>query len=572
MHSENQIRRKVLVVDDELINRELLGFIVGRDYDVIYAENGVEALEQVKQNQNTLSLILLDLLMPEMDGYELLDILNHDEELRRIPVIVLTSEKSAEVQALHQGAVDFIPKPYDMPEVILARVQRSIQLAEGNNLIHENERDTLTNLYTKVFFMQYARQYDRYYPEMATDAIVLNINRFHLVNELHGRDYGNKILKTLAELVQEIAERTGGLACRYEADMYYLYIPACSDYDALVKQFSESFIERTDSAKISIRIGVYQNADMSIDMEQRFERANTVCASLRSSYQTAYMVYDNQLHEKELYQEKLITEMDSALAERQFKVYFQPKYSIQGNRPVLSSAEALIRWIHPETGMISPGVFIPLFESNGLVHKLDRFVWNGAAEQIRKWKEKYQISIPVSVNVSRIDVYDPEFENEITEIVRVNELEPAEVLLEITESAYTENSSQIIETVNRLRAIGFRIEMDDFGSGYSSLNMLTLLPIDALKLDMQFIRNITTSEKAYKMVELMLEIAAFLNVPVIAEGVETEEQYQLLKKAGCDIIQGYYFSKPLPAEEFEKLIEKEKQQKWEDANSDKKSN
>ena len=557
MHSETQIRRKVLVVDDEIINRRLLGFIVSRDYDVIYAENGVQALEAIKQNCTTLSLILLDLLMPEMDGYELLNILGHDEELRRIPVIVLTSEKSAEVQALHLGAVDFIPKPYDLPEVILARVQRSIQLAEGNTLIHENERDSLTNLYTKVFFLQYARQYERYCPEIQTDAVAININRFHLVNELHGRDYGDKILKTIAELILEIAEQYGGLACRCESDMYYLYIPHCEDYEQLVKQFTQKFAEMTDSAKISLRIGVYQNADMAVDMEQRFYWASAACTGLRNSYHTDFRIYDNQLHEKELYQEKLITEMDTALAEHQFRVYYQPKYKIQGNRPVLSSAEALIRWIHPETGMISPGVFISLFESNGLVHKLDRFVWNEAAAQIRQWKEKYQFSLPVSVNVSRIDIYDPDFEAEMANIIKTNVLNPAEMLLEITESAYTENSTQIIDTVNRLRDSGFKIEMDDFGSGYSSLNMLTMLPIDALKLDMAFIRNITTSNKAFRMVELMLEIAAFLNVPVIAEGVETEEQYQLLKKAGCDIIQGYYFSKPLPAEEFEKLIEKE---------------
>lgn len=557
MQSETTIKRKVLVVDDELINRRLLGFIVSRDYDVLYAENGVQALEVIKKNIGTLSLVLLDLLMPEMDGYELLQTLNHDEELRRIPVIILTSEKSAEVQALQLGAVDFIPKPYDMPEVILARVQRSIQLAEDNILILENERDALTNLYSKGFFLQYARQHDRYYPDMQMDALTFNINRFHLVNELRGRVYGDDILKIIAELLQAYTVKAGGLACRCDSDLFCLYTSHIEDCDIFLAEFVKAFEERTDHAKITIRIGICQNSENSVNLEQRFDHANAACAKLRHSYHTEYAIYDNQLHEKELYQEKLISEMDNALAERQFKVYYQPKYNIQGEKPVLASAEALIRWIHPETGMISPGVFISLFESNGLIKKLDHFVWKEAAAQIQRWKEQFGRTIPISVNVSRIDVYDPNLENELEQILVEHSLQPEELLLEITESAYTENSSQIVEKVKNLRSKGFRIEMDDFGSGYSSLNMLTSLPIDALKLDMKFIRNITQNPKNFRMVELMLDIAKFLNVPVVAEGVETQEQYQLLKDAGCDIIQGYYFSKPVPPEEFAHLIRKE---------------
>ena len=213
--------------------------------------------------------------------------------------------------------------------------------------------------------------------------------------------------------------------------------------------------------------------------------------------------------------------------------------------------------------MVSPAKFIPLFEENGLVQKLDHYVWKETAEQVRRWKEQFGIVVPVSVNVSRLDIYDPELENELLDIVHSNGLETSDILLEITESAYTDNSEQIIQKVEQLRADGFRIEMDDFGSGYSSLNMLTALPIDALKLDMRFVRNICTSEKALKMVELVIEIAEFLNVPVISEGVETVEQYQLLKNIGCDMIQGYYFSRPVPPEEFNQLIEKELAQRKE---------
>lgn len=563
------IHRKVLIVDDEMVNRSLLGFIVSRDYDVIYAENGAQALELIKENEKTLSLIMLDLLMPEMDGYELLKLLHSDPELRRIPVIVLTSEKSAEVQSLQLGAADFIPKPYDMPEVILARVRRSIELAEDNIIINETERDSLTGLYTKSFFYQYAKQHDRYMPNVKMDALVLNINRFHMINELYGRPYGDMVMQKIGEKILALLDTAGGLACRCESDTFFIYIPHRDDYAESFKKNAEIFAAELENPRINLRLGIYENVDMSTDIEQRFDRATLACNKLRgshalnagnthSAYTTSYTYYDTQLHEKELYSERLISEMDKALAEKQFRVFYQPKYNIKGQSPVLASAEALIRWSHPELGMISPGAFIPLFEENGLIHKLDRYVWHSAAEQIRKWKDEYGVSVPVSVNVSRIDIYDPDLENELLDIVSKNGLDPGEYLLEITESAYTDNSQQIVDTVKKLRGDGFRVEMDDFGSGYSSLNMLSALPIDALKLDMRFIKNITENEKDYRMVELMVDIAKFLSVPVIAEGVETEQQYMLLKQAGCDIIQGYYFSRPIPPEEFGLLIEKEK--------------
>ncbi len=219
---------------------------------------------------------------------------------------------------------------------------------------------------------------------------------------------------------------------------------------------------------------------------------------------------------------------------------------MQGDRPKLSSAEALIRWIHPEYGFVSPGRFIPLFENNGLIQKLDRYIFTQVASQIRKWKDELGYFVPVSVNVSRLDLFENDLCKFFTDLVEEYGLDHGDMLLEITESAYTEDSDQLIRTVNELRAKGFKIEMDDFGSGYSSLSMLAMLPLDYLKLDLKFMEQIGEDEKRLKMLKLMLGIAENLSVPTIAEGVETEEQYLLLKDLGCDIIQGYYFAKPQP--------------------------
>jgi len=553
--ARNGIRRLVLIVDDEHVNRRLLGKIIEKEYDVIYAEDGQEALDLIRKREKTLSMILLDLIMPKMDGYELLALLHDDPSLSRIPVIVLTSERTAEVRSLQLGAADFITKPYDMPEVILARVRRSIELAEDSSIISATENDSLTGLYTKDFFFQHSVRHDQYYPEIPMDAIVINVNRFRLINELHGRLFGDTVISTIAGQLNRILDEADGIACRCEADTFYMYISHRDNYEAMLNRIVTELTEVAGNSRINLRMGIYREVDKSIDIETRFDRASFACNSLRNNYKTGFVIYDDSMHEKELYSEKLIGDMDTGVEEKQFKVYYQPKYNITGAEPVLSSAEALIRWEHPEYGMVSPGNFVPLFEENGLVQKLDHYVWREAAAQIKRWKDKYGITVPVSVNVSRIDIYDPDLEQKLLNIVKENGLEPSEYFLEITESAYTDNSEQIIETVKKLREDGFRVEMDDFGAGYSSLNMLATLPVDALKLDMLFIRKICEDDKELRMVQLMIDIAKFLKIPVIAEGVETKEQYELLKKVGCDIIQGYYFSKPVPEHEFEKLIE-----------------
>ena len=226
---------------------------------------------------------------------------------------------------------------------------------------------------------------------------------------------------------------------------------------------------------------------------------------------------------------------------------------------MLSSAEALVRWKHPRLGMVSPGVFIPLFEDSGLIGELDSYVWRATAAHIRDWKERLGVSVPVSVNVSRINMYDNDLAERLKAIVEENGLSCGDLLLEVTESAYTEDSDQIINVVNQLREAGFHIEMDDFGSGYSSLNMISLLPIDALKLDMEFIRSAFKARKDTRLLEVVIRMAEALEVPTIAEGVETAEQMFTLKAMGCDIVQVYYFSRPVPAAEFEQFLLEKRQ-------------
>lgn len=558
MIDSKQIQRPklVLVVDDHEINRDVLGLTLEDDYEVVFAENGKEAMDIMYERVNDLSLVLLDLMMPVMTGFEVLERVRDDSELKHIPIIVLTAEKSAELQALQLGAADFITKPFDVPEIILARVGRIIELSEGRQLISNAEREGLTMLYTRNFFFEYANRLFKYHPETQMDAVVLDIDQFHSINALRGRNFGDDVLRCIGDEIRAFLVETEGIASRFDADRFNLYCSYRDDYQNLLGRFQAKIDELSPSVAIHLRMGIkkWQEGMEPVIM---FDQARAACNMARGNYQNSLMVYDEEMRARELLNQRLIGDLRTALDERQFTVYYQPKYDIQIDPPRLASAEALVRWRHPELGMISPGDFIPLFEGNGLIGLVDSFVWDEASRQVAQWQEKFGLTIPVSVNLSRSDVFDPTLSNRLKSLVEDNGLEYQDIKLEVTESAYTDNAKHVIGVIERLQNHGFHIEMDDFGSGYSSLNMLSDLPIDVLKIDMKFIRNIEQSETDLKLVQLILDIAKYLELTVVAEGVETEGQLLLLQDAGCNLVQGFYFSRPLPPEEFELLIQRE---------------
>lgn len=558
MIRSKQIQRPelVLVVDDQEINRDVLGLILEDQYNVIYASDGREALDMIQKHLEDLSIILLDLMMPVMDGFEVLERVKNDKQMQQIPVIVLTAEKSAELQALQMGAADFITKPFDLHEVIRARVGRIIELSEGRKLISAAEHDQLTMLYTSNFFFEYANRLYQYHPDLRMDAVVLNIEQFHTVNALHGRDFGDEVLRLIGNEIREFLRETEGIASRIDADRFNIYCVKQPDYLALLNRFQEKVNGISQKVNIHLRMGV-KPWRQDVEPVLLFDRARAACNMVRGNFQSPLMIFNEEMRTRELRNQRLLNDLRPAVDERQFQVYYQPKYDIQSNPPRLVSAEALIRWKHPEMGMISPGDFVPLFEGNGLINVVDSFVWREAARQISEWKKKYHFTLPLSVNVSRTDVFDVTLTDRLIALVEENGLDFQDIKLEITESSYTDNEKQLVEIIRKLRERGFEIEMDDFGSGYSSLNTLSTMPIDVLKMDMKFVRYIEENETDLRLVQVVLDIAGYLKLKVVAEGVETEGQFRLLQQAGCDLVQGYYFSRPLPAAEFEKLIEKE---------------
>ena len=435
--------------------------------------------------------------------------------------------------------------------IIIALLIGSISSArKARELIQATEIDKLTGLYNRDFFLEYAAAMSKEHPEVSMDAIVLNIEQFHSINAINGRIFGNRVLRTLGEELHDIAMEYDGIAGRFEADRFDLYCRHLDNHQALFDRLQSKLDTLAPRINIRLRMGVMP-WQPDLDLIHQFDMARTACNMARGSYKEHLIVFNEMVHRQEIYEQRLVNDLRRALDSFEFEIYYQPKFDISGEKPKLVSAEALVRWRHPELGMILPGDFIPLFERNGQIGLIDRYVWEEAARQIVGWYEQYGFTLPVSVNVSRVDLFDPDLEKTLDLILRYYNLDPADFRLEITETAYTENADQVIRVVESLRKKGCKIEMDDFGTGYSSLNMLSTMPVDALKMDRLFISNIDHEEKNLQMASLILGIAKTLKIPVIAEGVETEEQLNLLKSLGCTVVQGFYFSRPLHASDFE---------------------
>ncbi len=544
------LRKKILVVEDNMINREMLCEILDPMYEVLEAENGQEALEILGRYKEEISLILLDIIMPVMDGYTFLSHMKADPNYSPIPVIVTTQSdtEADEVAALSHGATDFVSKPYK-PQIILHRVASIIHLRETAAVMHRVQYDRLTGLYSKEFFYHSANEILRKNPDREYDLICSDIENFKLVNDIYGMPAGDRLLCKVADVYKEFVGEAG-ICGHLNADQFVCLIERHHrDYtDEFFIRVNEQIRALTDMKNLVMNWGLYQVKDRSLLVEQMFDRALMAARSIWGQYGKHFVVFDDEMHNKLVREQAITDEMEQALEEEQFEVYLQPQYNIKKN--CLSGAEALIRWIHPERGFQSPGEFIPLFEKNGFITKLDQFVWQRACAILHEWDQAGYPDIPISVNVSRADIYNVDLPDILMETTKRFHVPPQKLHLELTESAYTENPNQIIENVALLRKLGFLFEMDDFGSGYSSLNMLNNLPIDVLKLDMEFIRNETAKTATTGILYYVIQMAHSMDLHVVAEGVETKEQLERLASIDCDYVQGYYFARPMPYKEF----------------------
>lgn len=550
----------ILIVEDNEINRALLTAILEDSYHVLEADNGRKALEILRDLKNKVSAVITDLVMPEMDGYQFLEVYRSSPEFSNIPVIVSTSQSDSEseVKCLEYGAWDFIKKPYDA-QIIRFRVKNVIERSELyllRKLHYQEQFDTLTGIYIRNMFISQVEKVLKENPDVDFMILHLDIYQFQVYNSVFGMLEGDKLLRHIADLLRSMSKTKEHMRyCRFEADAFGICLPSADTkaIQDMMDAFRKNLQVYQKDYDILPNMGIFYIEDRTASVSGMIDHAKLASKECKGNYIQNYYVYSEDMEMRLQEAQSIVNEMEWAMGEEQFVLYLQPKYGLK--RRELGGAEVLVRWLHPEKGMVSPGRFIPVFENNGLIMKLDYYIWDKSCRLIRSWLDKGFDPVPISVNISRVSIYNPRIVEEIYDLAVKYDIPTSLFQLELTESAYTENPDAIKKAMQRLQEYGFTILMDDFGSGYSSLNVLKDIAVDVLKLDMKFMTGAGSAnqKRSESIVANVIHLAKDLQLPVIAEGVEEIGQVEFLNSVGCEYGQGYYFAKPMPVEEYEKL-------------------
>ena len=543
----------ILIVDDVPINRELLSYILRDQYQVFEAENGARAIEMIESQERLFHLVLLDIQMPGIDGFGVLEKMREKNLLRHLPVIIISGESSdtAILHAYKLGAVDFFTKPFS-PEIVLNRVHNILSLYE------HDYKDSLTGGYNRSGFIRMAKNILHNAPKKSDYALMFfDIKNFKATNELFGIRGGDSVLRDFYGRIEELWTPT--LTARLEADHFVCLLPKTHIHmDTMLRDLTMNAQLDDRSMKLYGCCGIYYLEDDEVSVTSMIDRAKLAEESVLPDHLQPYAVFDESMRRMYVDQMELMGEYEAAIAGGEFQVYYQPVVeAVSGN---LISAEALVRWIHPKRGMVSPAAFIPALENGGHISKLDWFVAGRVADFSQERYASGEPVIPVSVNLSWTDFYDENVIRGLIDLLGSGKVKKGDIRLEITETSYTALENDREGILEQFRSLGSLILLDDFGSGFSSFGMLKRYSFDILKLDMSFTRQIEISDKVRTIIRGIIEMVHNLGMKVIAEGAETQSQVRFLQENHCDYIQGYYFSKPLPEREFVAYIETCKQE------------
>jgi len=377
-----------------------------------------------------------------------------------------------------------------------------------------------------------------------------------VVNDIYGIHEGDRLLQYLARIMTGFARENGGICGRISGDCFVMLLVRKNGYEEMVGYVDKAMERYPLQMKIVVRFGIYQIEDRTIDVTVMYDRAVLAVKRIKGKYGEAYAYFDDSMRNELLLEKEITNSMQQALADGEFLVYLQPKCNLKTEEYV--GAEALIRWMNPERGLLPPAQFIPIFEKTGFITEVDLYVWEQVCRMLARWKQENRTLIPISVNVSRADLYHSDFMDRILELMDKYDIESSLLHMEITETVYTENQNQILDMVNQMEKLGFKVEMDDFGSGYSSLNMLKEAPVDEIKLDMRFLSAADPYGRAEEILHMIITMGNHMKLSIIAEGVETEQQKVMLQGFGCNKAQGYFYARPMREAEYTELLRKEK--------------
>ena len=539
-------KTKILIVDSNPENIAQLTEILSPVYTIITAspENAFDLIAKKEEDIATAVLYI-------KDAFPIVKQLRSYIPTEKFPVLINTDIDNSELenQLLEIEVTDFLKKPYDKRRV-LQRLKTAIKLSQANKAIDELERDELTGLLTRKAFLLKVEQFISHNHDKNFCIIAFDFDNFKSSNSLYGVEKCNEFLAYSAKEMMKVMPE--GISGRYGGDQYILFY----EYDEKVdierlNRIVKMILDKAPIPHQIVKMGIYAPIDCELPLVICCDRAFLSISGIKGKYGKDVAFFEENLQNQLLNEQRIIETMERALEESQFQVFYQPKHeTITGH---IAGAEALVRWNHPEYGFMAPASFIPLFERNGFITKLDAFVLEQVCKDIKRWEQDGLPLVPISVNVSRRDFMEPGCIENQYRIIDEYKVDHSLLHMEVTESLYSENTAVIISQVKKTQDMGFTIEMDDFGSGYSSLGSLSTFPLNILKLDISFVRNIIKNEI---VIENIIKMAHRMGLLTIAEGAETLEQYKILKTLGCDYIQGYYFSKPLSCRDFEAYLMK----------------
>ena len=547
--SDNNGKEKyrILIVQSNTESETQLLNIITRKYDVVKASSEEEAIHLISDKQQTIASAIIDI----RQAIDIVKKLRASIVTEKFPILISTDIDNSELEdeLLDLNVMDFLKKPFSDRRV-LNRLKTAVKLFEANRVIDELERDELTGLLTRKAFLRKTEQFISNNREKNFCIIAFDFDNFKSSNSLYGVEKCNEFLAYAAkEMMKAMPE---GLSGRYGGDQYILFFEYSEKVDVdRLTQITKSILSSAPIPHQIVKMGVYAPIDCDLPLVICCDRAFLSTSSIKGIYGKDLAFFEDNLQTQLLNEQRITETMERGLEESQFQIFYQPKHeTITGH---IAGAEALVRWNHPEYGFMAPSQFIPLFERNGFITKLDCFVLEQVCKDIKRWEQDGLPLVPISVNVSRRDFLEEGCIDRQYDIIDSYQVDHSLLHMEVTESLYSENTELIIKQVKRTQEKGFMIEMDDFGAGYSSLGLLSSFPLNVIKLDISFVRNIKMNEI---VIENIIKMAHRMGLLTIAEGAESIEQFKILRTLGCDYIQGFYFSKPLPVREFETYLKR----------------
>ena len=435
------------------------------------------------------------------------------------------------------------------------RRYRKLRLEKRNRLLELAYIDPITGLGNYNAYLE--RTQEKLEINSKKTIIILDIDKFKTFNKKYGHMKGNALLKQVGEEIKHVIRKTD-IVCRLANDVFGIFLVGEVDVENVTERLN-SKISRINIGDIwynlRISMGVYICDKNEKDVQSIIDKAIMAHDSVKGKYHVPYGVFTEEFEQKMIRESEIENMMEEAIKNKEFEVYYQPQISTKTEK--MEGAEALVRWKKDEN-RISPSEFIPIFEKNYFIIKLDEYVYERVCENIQELKKEFKEIPKISVNISKESLIDSKFLEKYEKIMKKYDIMPEEIELEITERTTVNNDIDIQKILNEVKQKGFSIAIDDFGTGYSSLNMLEIMPIDTLKIDKSFIDRIDISEEKTNFIEIIMFITKKLNLKTVAEGVETIEQVNYLKRWNCDLVQGYVYQKPLKFEELKKYIKGDK--------------